>query len=178
MLLFLIGYGHWKAWDEEPVQALSTTETTKEVEEVVEVNPEETIIYTFEMTKQSLVEKVNALVGNYDISRAVVEECTTQVPDNYKQCIESVIGVANAESTLFTKGMKPSNNPFGLMLNWKKRKFSSVEEAINVWVALYVKNNWGKRTTGQARLNWNYCASECKYRVKNYTSAVKKLALD
>ena len=81
-----------------------------------ENNPiEDEVIYTRDMTKLNLIEKVDALVGDYNISSAIVEECTTQVPDNYKKCIQDVIGVSNAESTMFKKWMSPSNNWFGLM---------------------------------------------------------------
>lgn len=67
------------------------------------------------MTKENLINRVDALVGNYSISTAIVEECTTQVPNNYKKCIKDVIGVSNAESSIFKKAMYPSNNGFGLM---------------------------------------------------------------
>lgn len=177
MILFIMGYGYWTAKWEWPLQASTETINVEEVDD--EVKQEETIIYTWEMTLEKLVEKVNALVGNYDISRAIVNECTTQVPDNYEQCIRAVVGTANAESSLFKNGMNPSNNPFGLMYKWKKRKFSSVEEAINVWVALYVKNNWGKRITWADWLKWKwaYCQSACTNWAKAYNTAVKKLEL-
>lgn len=177
MILFLVGYGYGQAKWEWPLQAITETINVEEVDDVVK--EEETIIYTFDMTKDRLVEKVNALVGNYDISRAIVNECTTQVPNNYEQCIKALIWVANAESSLFKNGMNPSQNPFGLMYKWKKRKFSSVEEAINVWVALYVKNNWGKRITWADWLKWKwaYCQSACTNWAKAYNTAVKKLEL-
>lgn len=157
--------GHWE-----------TEKLSDEVENSNEV-VEETIIYTFDMTKNYLKEKVNALVGDYNISSTIVEECTTQVPDNYIQCLKSAVWVANAESTLFTRWMSPTNNWWGLMYQWKKRKFSSVEESIQVWVSLYKKNNWGKRTSWNAWV-WTYCMSECKHWAKNYESAIKKLNLD
>lgn len=147
---------------------------------LVENNPiEDEVIYTRDMTKLNLIEKVDALVGDYNISSAIVEECTTQVPDNYKKCIQDVIGVSNAESTMFKKWMSPSQNWFGLMYKGQKRRFSSVEESINVRVSLYVKNNWVKRATSKDWLDrWHYCTSACTYRWKNFTSAVKKLELD
>ena len=151
---------------------------TEEIIDTVSPEEEETIIYTFEMTKDNLKERVDALVGDYNISSAIVEECTTQVPDNYKKCIQDVIWVSNAESTIFKKGMYPSNNGFGLMYKGFKRRFSSVEESIKVRVSLYVKNNWVERATGKDWLKWNYCTSECSHWVKNYTSAINKLELD
>lgn len=138
---------------------------------------EEQIIYTFDMTKEELKKKVDVLVGNYNISSAIVEECTTQVPDNYEKCIKDVIGVSNAESTIFRNWMSPSNNWFGLMYKGVKRRFSSVEEWIKVRVSLYAKNNWVDRATWEDWLRKKYCTSACTHWVKNYNSAIKKLGL-
>ena len=85
--------------------------TGETVEEVISTTPEEEIIYTWEMTEQRLAEQVDKLVGNYDISYTIVSECASKVED-YKKCIQDVVGVANAESTIFKKGMFPSNNGF------------------------------------------------------------------
>lgn len=177
LLLFIVGYGYWQAGDEEPIQDLTETTLIEEVGDGISQGEE--IIYTRQMTLDNLVEKVNALVGNYDISKAIVNECTTQAFDNYEQCLKWIIGVANAESSLFKRGIIPSNNPFWLMYRWKKRHFSSVEEAINVWVALYVKNNWGKRITWADWLKGKaaYCQSACTNWAKAYNSAIKKLEL-
>lgn len=173
IIIFILWYnqGH----TEDIIIETQATTTTGDV--VEEPTLEETIIYTREATLESLANKVDAVIGDYNISYAIVKECTEQVFDDYKQCIKSIVGVSNAESTLFTKWMSPTNNWLGLMYKWKKRKFSSVEESIQFWVSLYKKNNWGKRVTGQ---DWvgTYCMSECKYRAKNYSSAVKKLDLD
>ena len=181
MLMFLLGYGHSKAWDIEMVMepvgtgSVNTwTVATGNITTGVNLTGEETTIYTREMTARELAIKVNKVVGNYDISYAIVNECASQV-DDYKQCIKNVIWVANAESWLFKASMKPSNNWFGLMYKGKKRRFSSVQEWIHVWVSLYKKNLWGKRTTGQAWLIWKYCASACTNRVKLYNSAINKL---
>jgi hypothetical protein len=72
---------------------------------------EEQVIYTWEDTEKKLAEQVNELVGNYDISYTIVHECSSKVK-NYKKCIQDVVGVANAESSIFKKGMYPSNNGF------------------------------------------------------------------
>lgn len=157
-------------------------ETTKS-QDNVEVSTwdivEEQVIYTFEMTKDYLKERVDALVGDYNISSAIVEECTTQVPDNYKKCILDIVWVSNAESSIFKKWMRPSNNGLGLMYKGHKRRFTSVEEWIKVWVSLYVKNNWVNRVTSKDWLEkWKYCTSSCSHRWKNFTSAVNKLELD
>lgn len=159
--------GHW-----ETNETISNTISTWDI-------VEEENIYTFDMTKEYLKGKVNALVGDYNISSAIVEECTTQVPDNYKKCIKDVVWISNAESTIFKKGMYPSNNGFWLMYKGRKRRFSSVEEWIKFWVSLYVKNNWVIRATSKDWLEkWRYCTSECSHRWKNFQSAVKKLELD
>lgn len=186
MLIFLLGYGHSKAWDiemiMEPVGTGSVntwtvntgTVATGNVMTGVSSTGTETTIYTWEMTARELALKVNKVVGNYDISYAIVNECASQV-DDYKQCIKNVIWVSNAESWIFKAAMKPSNNWFGLMYKWKKRRFSSVQEWIHVWVSLYKKNWWGKRTTGQAWLNWKYCVWSCSNRVKLYNAGINKL---
>lgn len=72
---------------------------------------EEQVIYTWEDTEKKLAEQVDRLVGNYDISFTIVHECSLKVK-NYKKCIQDVVGVSNAESSIFKKGMYPSNNGF------------------------------------------------------------------
>lgn len=179
ILIFMLGFNAWHGED---------IITEMQVKPVVEtgsvaswdVGEIETVIYTWEDTKVELANKVNALIGDYSISYAIVNECTTQVYDDYKHCIESVVWVSNAESTLFTKWMKPSNNWLGLMYKWTKRKFSSVEESIQVWVSLYKKNWWGKRITWADWLKGKsaYCQSACTNWAKAYNSVIKKLELD
>lgn len=159
---------HWETTESQPEEVVNTWDIVEE----------ETIIYTWEMTRQNLINRVDALVGNYSISTAIVDECTTQVPKNYNKCIKDVIWVSNAESTIFKNWMYPSNNGFGLMYKWKKRKFSSVEDWIKVRVSLYVKNNWETRTTWADWLKWKYCASSCSHWSKNYNNAIKKLSLE
>lgn len=131
-------------------------------------------IYTWEDTKVEIAEKLTSLIGDYNISYAIIHECSTQT-DDYKLCVKSVLGVANAESSMFKAGMKPTNNGFWRMYKWKKRKFSSVEESIKEWVAMYVRNNWGKRVTWKDRLAWKYCTSSCSGWVSAYNSAVRKI---
>lgn len=131
-----------------------------------------------EATEKRLAEQVDKLVGNYDISYTIVHECTSKV-ENYKKCIQDVVGVANAESTIFKKGMYPSNNGFWLMQKTKngyiKRKFSSVEESIKYRVDLYANKKWWKRETGQDWINWRYCTSSCSWWIRNYSSAIIRL---
>lgn len=178
-LIFMLGFNTWHGEDIITEMQVGPVIDTGSVASW-DVKEIETIIYTWEDTKVGLANKVNALIGDYSISYAIVNECTTQVYDDYKHCIESVVWVSNAESTLFTKWMKPSNNWLGLMYKWTKRKFSSVEESIQVWVSLYKKNWWGKRITWADWLKGKsaYCQSACTNWAKAYNSAIKKLELD
>lgn len=181
-LVFLLGYYRWqwegttKVWVSFP-SAWAVNLLTWNVETWSAITTSEDVIYTREDTENELINEVNSLVGNESISRAVVQECVKQTKD-YKLCIKNVIWVAAAESSIFKKGMSPSNNGFWWMYKWKKRAFSSVEESIRLRVEMYVRNGREKRTTWAAWLKWKYCTSSCSYRVRNYTSAVNKLSLD
>lgn len=177
IIVFILWYNQWHTEDITEMQELTPVET--EVTTAVTTGAvEEQVIYTWEDTEKKLAEQVDRLVGNYDISFTIVHECSLKVK-NYKKCIQDVVGVSNAESSIFKKGMYPSNNGFWLMQKTKngyiKRKFSSIEEGIKYRVNLYVEKGREKRTTGQDWLNWHYCTSECKWRTKNYSSAIKKL---
>ena len=173
ILIFMLGFNAWHGEDiitemqVEPVVETGSV-TSWDVKEI------ETVIYTWEDTKKNIAEKLSTLIGDYNISYAIIHECSTQL-DDYKLCVKNLLGVANAESSMFKKWMEPSNNWFGWMYQWKKRKFSSVEESIKEWVAMYVRNNWGKRVTWKDRLAWNYCTSDCSNWVSAYNSAVKKI---
>lgn len=181
IIVFILWYNQWHTEDIIiEMQELTPVETGAVNAELTGA-VEEQVIYTWEDTEKRLAEQVNELVGNYDISFTIVHECSLKVK-NYKKCIQDVVGVSNAESSMFKKGMYPSNNWFWLMQKtisgYIKRRFSSVEESIKYRVNLYVEKNRERRTTGQDWLNWNYCTSECSWRIKNYNSAIKKLSLD
>jgi hypothetical protein len=173
ILVFMLGFNAWHGEDivtemqVEPVVGTGSV-ASWEVKEI------ETVIYTREDTEKEIAEKLNSLIGDYNISYAIIHECSTQTSD-YKLCVKNVLWVANAESSMFKAGIKPSNNWFGWMYKWKKRKFSSVEESIKEWVAMYVRNNWGKRVTWKDRLAWKYCTSSCSNWVGAYNSAVRKI---
>lgn len=178
LLVFILGYHRWQSEETTTIWVPSVWAIDLSTWDVVEdIKEEETIIYTREDTENELIAKVNELVGDENISRAIVQECVKQT-DDYKLCIKNVIWVSNAESGMFKKSMKPSNNGFGLMKNWIKMRFSSVEEWIQYRVSLYVKNWWAKRTTWDSRISGRYCTSECKYWTKNYNNAIKNLELD
>lgn len=161
LTVFLLGYWKGQAGEEHFVEPIVIN--TGSVNELTE--------------QEVLYEKVNSVVGDESISKAIVDECMWQTED-YKLCIKNVIWVASSESSVFKKGMYPSNNWFWWMYKWKKRKFNSVEESIRLRVEMYVRNGWAKRTTGQSWISWRYCASACTHWVGNYNSAIKKLGLD
>ena len=174
ILVFMLGFNAWHGEDiVTEMQAEPVVDTTGSVASW-EVKEIETVIYTWEDTEKEIAEKLNSLIGDYNISYAIIHECSTQT-DDYKLCVQNVLGIANAESSMFKAGMKPSNNWFGWMYKWKKRKFSSVEESIKEWVAMYVRNNWGKRVTWKDRLAWKYCTSSCSNWVSAYNLAVRKI---
>lgn len=177
ILVFMLGFN---AWHGENIVTEMQVEPVIETGSVTswEVNSWNVVltweIYTWEDTEKEIAEKLNSLIGDYNISYAIIHECSTQT-DDYKLCVKNVLGIANAESSMFKAGMKPSNNWFGWMYKWKKRKFSSVEESIKEWVAMYVRNNWGKRVTWKDRLAWKYCTSSCSNWTSAYNSAIRKI---
>ena len=156
LIVFILWYSRGQAWE-------VTYETTPVAEEKSEAD--------------ILIEKVDSLVENESISEAIVTACMKH-QDDYKLCIKNLIGVSNAESGIFKKGMYPSNNGFGRMYQWKKRQFSSVEDSVYKRVQMYTKNHRENRTTWADWLKWHYCTSECTYWIKNYEYAVNKLSLD
>lgn len=133
----------------------------------------ETSTWTIE---DSLIEKVDNLLGDYITSEIIVDNCVSKVED-YTWCIKNVIGVANAESSLFKK-VSRSNNPFGLMKGGRLQKFASKYDAIIYRIDLYQKNERYKRNTWADWLRWNYCSSECSYWIINYDDWIAKLSLD
>ena len=177
ILVFMLGFNAWH-WEDviTEVQAQPVVETGSVA--TWEVNTWNVVltweIYTWEDTEKEIAEKLNSLIGDYNISYTVVHECSIQT-DDYKLCIKNVLWVANAESSMFKAGMKPSNNGFWRMYKGKKRKFSSVEESIKLWVAMYVKNGWANRTTWKARLQGKYCTSSCSNWTSAYNSAIRKI---
>lgn len=169
ILIFMLGFNAWH-WEDivTEMQIQPITETGDATSWDVQV------IYTREDTEKEIAEKLTSLIGDYNISYTVINECSTQTSD-YKLCVVNLLGVANAESSMFKNWMYPSNNWFGRMYKWKKKKFSSVEESIKQWVAMYVRNNWGKRVTWEDWLKGKYCTSGCANWVKAYNSAAKKI---
>ena len=124
--------------------------------------------------RDMIVEKVDNLLGDYISSEIIVDNCMEKT-ENYILCIKNVVGVANAESSLF-KRMNKKNNPFWLMKGWRLQKFDSKYDAIEYRIDLYQEKWWYKRTSWAAWLEWNYCASECSYRISNYNAAINKLS--
>ena len=131
--------------------------------EVNEIEEETWFIYP-----EGAIRKVSdALGGKWTLAEAIVIWCQNHSED-YNLCVKNVFWVANAESSLF-KNVSSSNNAFWRMYNWKLRRFSSLEEWIVQRIKLYEKNNRQVRGLSWQRwLDWNYCASECTYWVRNY----------
>ena len=189
LLVFMLWYNQWHSEDVildfQPISVATgaVAETGNVLTWAIQTwaTQEETAIYTWEQTEDRIVAEVNKKIGNESISQTVVHECVTKT-DDYKLCIKNLLGVANAESSLFKKGMYPSNNWFGLMQRtskgYIKRKFSSVDEWIRYWVDLYVKKWRGKRKTWADWLKWNYCTSACSGWTKAYNAASKWLELE
>lgn len=160
LIVFILWYSRWQAGEETYIEPISI--------DTMEDEPSEAEV---------LIEKVDSLVGNESISEAIVTACMKHQED-YKLCIKNLVWVSSAESGIFKKGMYPSNNGFGWMYQWKKRRFSSVEDSIYKRVQMYTRNHRENRTTWADWLRWKYCTSECSYWIKNYDYAIKKLGLD
>lgn len=126
--------------------------------------------------RDMIVEKVDNLLQDYVTSEIIVDNCMSQT-ENYILCIKNVVGVANAESSLF-KRVSKSNNPFGLMRGWRLWKFPSKYDAIIKRIELYQKNWRYKRETWASWLAWKYCTSECTNRIAAYDSAINKLSFN
>lgn len=137
------------------------------------ITPEESKPSLEEQWREMIVEKVDNLLGDYIASEIIVDNCMAKT-DNYILCIKNVVGVANAESTLFKK-VSRYNNPFGLMKNWKLQKFESIYDAITYWIDLYSRNGREKRTTWADWISGRYCTSQCTYRISNYNDWIAKL---
>lgn len=126
--------------------------------------------------RDMIVEKVDNLLGDYITSEIIVDNCMEKT-ENYILCIKNVVWVANAESSLFKK-VSRSNNPFGLMKGGRLQKFASKYDAIIYRIDLYQKNWWYTRNTWADWLRWNYCASDCTYRISNYNDWIAKLSFN
>ena len=180
ILVFMLGFNTWHGEDLiTEMQVPLTVETGAVATWNVEINSWAAIDTWFEIdiweaTERELASKLNSLVGDYNISYTIVHECSEQTAD-YQLCIKNVLWVANAESSMFKNWMKPTNNWFWWLYKGKKKRFSSVQDSIKQWVAMYVRNGWSKRTTGQSRIDNKYCTSSCSNRVSAYNSAVQKI---
>lgn len=179
-LVFMLGFNAWHgeeiATEFQSSISVETGDVTTEIAEIKTwvVYEDTWVIYTWEDTEKEIAEKINSLIGDYNISYTIIHECSLQTKD-YKLCVKNVLWVANAESSMFKAGMKPSNNGFGRMYKGKKRKFSSVEESIKEWIAMYVKNGREKRVTWKDWLRGKYCTSSCSNWTSAYSSAVRKV---
>lgn len=182
ILVFMLGFNAWHGEDLlTELQVQPSIETGSVATWDVKINSWISIDTWFEIdireaTERELADKLNSLVGDYNISYTIVHECSEQTAD-YQLCIKNVLWVANAESSMFKNWMKPTNNWFWWLYKGKKKRFSSVQDSIKQWVAMYVRNGWSKRVTWQDWLRGKYCTSSCSNWVSAYNSAVSKIEL-
>lgn len=158
IVVFLLWFSKW--FYEEAIQYESLTWTVQDEREI---------------KRQNILEQVESVVDNLSISTVIVDGCMNTTEDWYL-CINNLMWVANAESSLF-KRVSSSNNPFGLMYKWTLMRFNTIEDSIYYWIQLYQKNQRYKRTDWASRLRGKYCASQCTYRIGNYNTAIAKLNL-
>lgn len=163
VIWFLLGFDtNWLFEEEIQCEELSGSLVTEQDER--------------ELKRLNILEQVESVVDDLSISTAIVDSCMNTTEDWYL-CINNLIWVANAESSLF-KRVSSSNNPFGLMYNWNLMRFNSIAESVYYWVQLYQKNQWFKRTNWADWLRGNYCTSQCTYWIANYNSWIAKLNLN
>lgn len=132
ILVFMIWYYRWQAEDAPSYPAFSPA--VKAAEE--EPSKEELL----QLEKDALIEKVDSLIENESVSEAIVSACMKHT-DDYKLCIKNVIGVSNAESGMFGKGMSPTNDWFWWMYQWI-HFFNNLTVGVNVscfrWLSISI----------------------------------------
>lgn len=105
----------------------------------------------------------------------IINKCY-EITDNGKKCVEDIIWVSNAESSIFKRGK--NNNYLWVMKcqngSCSVRPYSSLEQAVEHRIELYQKNNWYKFTHNSGRVG-RYCASACTNRYKAFDKWVKEL---
>lgn len=133
-------------------------------------------------TYNQLINKVENLWIDIELSTHIVYECTTTAKDKI-HCIKQIVWVSNSEWTLFKRCS--SDNCLWLMEckqrddKWKcikywVIKYESKKHAISDWIRRYNNKRYN--------LNWkdwivraSYCTSTCSFWVSNYWDAIKKL---
>ena len=133
--------------------------------------------YDGESEYERVRNQIMKLWVSYEIAEHITREGYTNT-DNPKQFIKNIVGVSQAESSIFKHCSK--NNCFGVMMrlsdwSYTLRSYTTIQESISAWRELYVRNNWWARLTWQDWLNGNYCTSACSYRIQNYNDAINKL---
>lgn len=136
--------------------------------------------YEWETEYERVINRIKATINDPELADHIAWECYSKTV-NPKLCVNNVVGVSNSETTMF-KNCSTGNNCFWVMQrqsdwSYKLRNYESKKASISAWVELYNRLGWYNRTTAQARLDGNYCTSECKFWIGNYNRAVEKLAI-
>lgn len=129
--------------------------------------------YVGETEYERVRNQIIKLWVSYEIAEHITREAYTNT-SWAKQFIRAIIGVSNAEWSIFKRGMY--NNYLWVMAcangSCHLRHYATVKEAITHWREMYNRNKRYIRTTPESRLRGNYCASECSHWVKNYNEWV------
>lgn len=95
--------------------------------------------------EERVIQKIIYLVPTESIAETITSKCFEYTEDPIL-CVKNVLGVSNAESGMFKQSMYPSHNGFGFMERGKKKKFDSIEQAIEFWIKWYQEKKRYKRT--------------------------------
>jgi hypothetical protein len=117
--------------------------------------------------------KIMNLGIDYEIAEHLLYICTTTARDR-NHCIQSALGVATSESSLFKRCYR--NNCFWLMKWWQVMWYDSIKHNISDWIERYNKYRY-KLDAYWFMNKAKYCQSECKYRIGNFLSTVNKLEI-
>jgi hypothetical protein len=105
------------------------------------------------------------------IAETIIFECLTASMPSH--CIESIVWVSSAESSIFKKCYL--NNCMGLMRRWKVLPYTSKEEKVKDRVKRYNEFRYNNNTASDWLNRSKYCTSECENRINNFNSWVAKL---
>lgn len=132
--------------------------------------------YEWETPYERVRNQIIGLWISYEIAEHITREAYTNTEDP-KQFVRAIIWVSNAEGSIFKRWLH--NNYLWVMVCWQNwcslRHYETVQHGITHRREMYNRNKRYLRTTPEARLRWNYCASECLYWVWNYNEWVRLL---
>jgi hypothetical protein len=133
--------------------------------------------YKWESTYERVRNQLIKLWLTYDVAEHITWEAYTNTQDP-KLFVKSIVWVSMAEWWVFKRWLY--NNYLWVMSRksdwtYSLRRYETIQLAISDWREMYNRNKWYVRTTWQARLNWNYCASACLSWVSNYNAGITLL---